>query len=172
MKRLLLIILVAGVIIWLVNPQILTDASSGLLNNLSNRVNKKSKSVLGVAVLKVDKYVNKKTKEVLGDAINISLIKKPVAEVIDNVPNEELDNIILIDYLTNKDLEIKLELDKAYYLDLRNIPENLCLFINNKKYQPKKNQYLSISFNSVGSYDLHFEECLQPNTKFGEIIVQ
>lgn len=167
-----LIILVAGLVVWLVNPQVLTNMSAKISEKLQFEAKKKSKSVLGSAIVKVNTYINDTTKKVLKDSVGIELEQKVNAEIINNVPDNSLDNIILIDYLTSKNLKLEFELNKTYYLDLRNVPNEYCLFINKVKYELKPSQYLKVLFNTVGTYNLAFEKCVDLDTKFGEIVVE
>ena len=172
MKRLVLIILAAAVAIWLFKPEMLTNIAAKTGDLLKEKVQERSKSVVVSAVTSVNEYVRQKSEAVLGEQIGLPISQKAEAEIVNDVPKKALDNIILLDYLTAKDLKLELKTDKQYYLDLRNVPEGYCLYVNQISYFVAKDKYLSLYFQSRGTYNLAFDKCDQKLQKFGEIIVE
>lgn len=172
MRRLVLIILTAGVALWLFKPAVLTDLASRGQNLLKKKAKERSESVVLSAVSSVNRYVKQSSEAVLGEEISLPIEEKPEAEIVKDVPKKELDNIILIDYLTAKNLKLELKPNLEYYLDLRNVPEGYCLYVNQVSYFVAKDEFLNISFENSGNYALAFDKCDKKLQKFGEIIVE
>lgn len=172
MKRLLLIILSAALVIWLVKPEILSQLANNAGKLMQKRIKKESRSVVTSAVSSVNKYVQEQSQAVLGEKIGINLQIKPDTEIVEDVPDQQLDNIILIDYATAKDLSLDLSANQTYYLDLRNVPEGYCLYVDQISYSVNKDEYLSLSFSNSGSYDLAFDKCDKKLQKFGRVVVE
>lgn len=171
MRKILTVVLVAGFVIWLMNPETLSDLGNFVASRVSQTTQKRSRqAVLGIKN-KVNEVIRKKSEQILGEAISLQFgTPQPDVSVVGNVPNEQNKQIILIDYLTQKNLKLELELNQDYYLDLRNVPEDYCLFIGKTSYPLQKNEYLKLRFDQSGQYDLFFERCTAE--KFGQIIVE
>lgn len=170
MKRIVLIVLVALFVLWLVSPKALSNLGDTLLSRVSKETRKKSnQAVLGIEN-KIRGAIREKSQQILGDSIQINLPSKPQVEIVENVPNKESKRIVLVDYLTQKNMKLEFNLNTDYYLDLRNVPHDYCLFINEMSYPLLKNEYLKISFDSPGAYTVSFELC--ESEKFGEIVVK
>ncbi len=172
MRRLVLFVFAAGVALWLFKPEVLTDLANRGQNLLKEKAKEHSQSVVLSAVSSVNRYVKESSKAVLGEQISLPIEEKPEAEIVKDVPKKELDNIILIDYFTAKNLKLELKPNLEYYLDLRNVPEGYCLYVNQVSYFVAKNEFLNISFDSSGNYALAFDKCDKKMQKFGEIVVE
>jgi hypothetical protein len=172
MKRLLIIIVVGLLTVWFLKPELIIKTAETLKSFFKKEAKQQSESVIVSAVNSVDEYIRQSSQAVLGEQIGLPLVQKPEAEIVENVPEEDLDNIILIDYLTAKDLKLELKLNKPYYLDLRNVPEGYCLYVNQTSYSVDKNEFLSLNFESRGTYNLTFDKCDKGLQKFGEIVVE
>lgn len=172
MKRLVLIILAAGVALWLFKPELLSNLSQQAGGLLKEKAQERSKSVVVSAVTSVNQYVRQKSEAVLGEQIGLPINLKTEAEIVQDVPKKALGQIILIDYLTAKNLKLELKPNQDYYLDLRNVPEEFCLYVNQVSYFVAKDEFLNISFDSSGNYALAFDKCDKKLQKFGEIIVE
>jgi hypothetical protein len=177
MKRTLLFLAILGLIAYLTNPkplgQVLNSSFEKVKKGFKNEAKEQSQSILTNSLTSANHYVREKSQEILGEEIELPIeVSKPKAEIVSDVPNKQLDNIILVDYLTSKDLKLSLKLNKQYYLDLRNVPPEYCLFVNQTSYSVPKNEYLSIKFSNPGHYDLFFDRCTHKPEKFAEIVVE
>ena len=172
MKRLFLIILSAGLVIWLIKPQLINKLTTNTRSLLQNKAKQQSRSVVISAVSSVNKYVREQSQAVLGEQIGLELLTQPEAEVVKDVPDKQLDNIILLDYLTVNDLKLELKPNQQYYFDLRNVPEGYCLYVNEESYLITSKEYLNLSFPNSGNFSLAFDKCDKKLQKFGEIIVE
>jgi|GEM_PF-1437124 len=172
MKRLGLILLIAAFVFWMVNPPLFNSMAQKISQQIKAELQKKSRQLLAHLTQTAQQSLQQKSQAILGEAIGLKPTPKPEAIIVKNVPDSQLRALVLIDYLTQKDLSLSFRAGEVYYLDLRNVPENNCLYINEESYAPRNNQFIKLSFQESGRYDLFFDLCRQNKAKFGEIIVE
>jgi len=149
MRKLLIVVLTAGFIIWLIKPETLKDiiykqgrvlsekieekktsAEKSIKNKSTHTAQQANNNIQGRILQtanNINEYIEEQTEKVLG--INISE-KKPEVNIVNDLPKKNSTGVILIDFLTNKGITLDMEINKTYYLDIRNLPENKCLIIN------------------------------------------
>ena len=173
MRRLIIIVGLIIFILWLAKPTITqkivgNDWSNSLVpqtNLLTNQLKQQAKQI--------GYYVEDKTQEILGDSITLNIVTKPPrVEITKKVPKKQSRNIILIDYLTSKAIALNFTPNAAYYLDIRNLPEGMCFYINRQFYTIPKGEYLKVVFLETTKYKMYFDHCNREAKKFGEIIVE
>ena len=139
MRKLLIVILTVSFVIWLIKPETLkklinkqgkvlsekfeqqkTAAKKSVKNKSAQAAQQANNSIQGRVLQtanKVNEYLEEQTEKVLG--INIGE-EKPEVNVINDLPKKKNTDVILIDFLTNKGITLDMEINKIYYLDIRN----------------------------------------------------
>lgn len=172
MKRLLLMLLAIGLILWLIKPELLQDWADRGHKLVKGEVRRHYESAVLSAATNVNQYLQKTSETVLGEKISLPFKEKIETEIIKDVPKQDFSNIILIDYLTAKNLRLNFQPNQDYYLDLRNVPKTRCLYINQSTHPIDKNEFLKVNFRGSGIFSLTFEKCDQKQRPFGEIVVE
>ena len=172
MKRLGLILIVAALVFWMVNPTVFNSLTQKISREFQTEIKKHSRRILAQLKNKAAATLQKKGQAILGEAIGLKPSAAPEIVIVKNLPDNRQQALVLIDYLTQKDLTLSFKAGEVYYLDLRNVPKNNCLYINEESYAPKNNEFIKVSFAQNGKYELFFELCKREKTKFGEIIVE
>lgn len=166
MQRLLILITVFLLTLWLFKPEELKQlADTGKL-----QIQGKAGGVILQVKNELNDFVRQKTGVILG-AVFSKQAEGAQLRVLNDIPNTQAE-VIVIDFSTSKGKQLHFKKNKKYYLDLRNIPKNLCVFINNQERKVKPNQYLQVSFSTKGSYNLYFDECQDKTANFNKIIVE
>jgi len=172
MKRLGLILIIAAFVFWLINPPAFDSLTQRLSKQLRTELQKRSRRIFSQLTQKATTSLQEKSQAILGEAIGLKPTDKPTIVIVKNVPDNRQKAMILVDYLTQKNLTLNFKPKETYYLDLRNVPENNCLYVNDESFAPKNNEFVKVSFVHNGKYDLFFDLCQRERPKFGEIIVE
>jgi len=172
MKRLGLILIIAAFVFWMINPPAFDSLTEKVSKQLRTEIQKRSRQVLSQLTQKATSSLQEKGQAILGEAIGLKPTDKPEISIVKNVPDNRQKSLVLIDYLTQKDLTLTFKPRETYYLDLRNVPTDNCLYINEESYAPRNSEFVKVSFAVNGKYELFFDLCQREMSKFGEIIVE
>jgi hypothetical protein len=167
-------------ILWtrqLVNKQTLT-----LQKESTEAVNKTSqKAVLGVSdyakqnvaqiAQNVVQIIDQKSRAALGLPSSNSEKAILLTQVTD-VPEKSTQNTIFLDYQNANGQNLSFALNTDYFLDIRNAPENECLFVDNRPLKIKPNEYLRVRFTESGIFKYTFEACEKTTPPAGQIVVK
>lgn len=128
---------------------------------------------------KLNNTLEQKTQEVLGEILQkeqeIAPTVIPFTALQDEADSPTTAVKLItknIDFLAHKGIRLNFKKDQSYRLNLINVPEDFCLFVNSHKYDLKEADWLKVTFTTSGTYDIYFDYCQQSAKHFGEIIVE
>ncbi len=166
MQRLLILLTMSLLTLWLVKPEAIKQLSTLGKTKLQNE----APQLISQAQKRLSNFLEQKGQQVLGSVFEKQFSGVELA-VVNDITDKEAE-VIIIDFLTGKNQSLKFKKNQIYYLDLRNIPVDLCVFINHMPKKVKPSQYLQVSFSKSGIFDLYFDECSNKSANFSEIIVE
>ncbi len=201
MRKIIIILAVAGITFWIVNPGSFEDIAYSQINALQKIIQKKATKTIKTTSKNAQKdlentseklivqakeniqdqvsnttesintLLENKTQEVLGAVLGKEKQSAPKVEISSEKPDDK-KNITKLDFLTQKDIRLVFRKNQTHYIGVSNLPQNFCLFINQSKYALSNDDYVSILFDSSGNYSIHFDYCNNEEKKFGQIVVE
>ena len=141
--------------------------SLNLLSQAKSTVQKGAATVVST----INNTLNQQTQQILNSVFNESSTTPPAVATSTTIPTDP-KSLVVVDFLTGKNTTLHFLRNQTYFLDLHNVPENFCLYINTSKYTLEPKKYVTISFPSQGNYQIAFDYCSEDQKKFGEIVVE